>query len=345
MFIILGILALSIIAFVHEFGHFLAAKLLGLSVEEFFIGLPGPKIFSFKIGETRYGVSWILFGGYVRIRGEFGEEGKEKGKSFYSQPTWKKSIIVLAGPFMNYLLAVLIFSFFLTHIYLFTTTIQEVLPNSVAEKAGIKPGDKVISIDGRKISEWSELVLLVRDKPNEEVSLEVLRGDKRMLFYLRLGEKEGHGFLGISPKVVEQKRSYPQALLYSFWMTAVSAFNMVKLLIYFISQGKLLKYAAGPVGGVAITAEVAKMGWEAYANIVAALSLIIGVVNLIPILPADGGRLLLHVFEGITRRRVKPERLAFLQALGFALFGALFIYLLFQDITRIYTGSLKELVP
>ncbi len=344
-FIVLGILAISLIAFIHEFGHFCAAKLLGLPVEEFFLGLPGPKIFSFRIGETTYGISWILFGGYVKIRGEFEEAENKDDKTFFSQPAWKKIIIVLAGPFMNYLLAVVIFSFFLTHTYVLTTTIREVLPGTVAEKAGIQPGDKILAVDGRKVSEWSELVLIIRDKPGEKVTLEVLRGGERIKFNLKVGKKEGHGFIGISPKVIEERRSYPQALLYSFWITAVSAYNMVKLIIYFIAQGKFLKYAAGPVGGVAITAEVAKMGWQAYANIVAALSLVIGVVNLIPILPADGGRLLLHIFEGITRKRIKPERLAFLQTIGFVLFGMLFIYLLFQDITRLYTGSWKELVP
>jgi regulator of sigma E protease len=346
-FIFLGVMAIGIVAFVHELGHFLGAKLVGVPVEEFFLGLPGPRIFSVKSGETTYGITWILVGGYNKLFGEMGEEIDEKNKSkaFYYQPTWKKLFIVFAGPFMNYLLAVLIFSFFLMQTAALTTVIDKVLPGTAAEKAGLRAGDKILMIDQKKVRQWADLVLTVKERPGEKVTLQVDRSGEKLKINVVLGKEKGQGFLGVAPKVIEKRRTYPEALLSSFIHTGLFVYTMGYALVDIAKQGNLLKYSAGPVGAVYLTAEVAKRGWQDYFFILAAISLMIGVVNLLPILPTDGGRLLLHFWEGIRGERVNPQKLAFLQTIGFLLFGLLFIYLIYYDIFRIFTGAFRELIP
>ncbi len=346
-FIFLGVLAIGIVAFIHELGHFLGAKLVGVPVEEFFLGLPGPRIFSWKRGETTYGITWILVGGYNKLFGEMGEEVDEenKSKAFYYQPTWKKLVIVFAGPFMNYLLAVFIFSFFLMQTATLTTVIDSVLPGTAAEKAGLKAGDKVLMLDKRKVRQWADLVLAVKERPGEKITLLVERSGKELKINLVLGKEKGQGFLGVAPRVIEERRTYPEALASSFIHTGSFVYSMAYIVVEIARQGNFLKYSAGPVGAVYLTAEVAKRGWEDYFFILAAISLMIGLVNLFPLLPTDGGRLILHFWEGLRGKRVDPNKVAFLQAIGFLVFGFLFIYLFYYDIIRIFTGAFRELIP
>lgn len=345
--IFLGIMAIGIVAFVHELGHFLGAKLVGVPVEEFFLGLPGPRIFSWKRGGTTYGITWILIGGYNKLFGELGEEieEKDKSKAFYYQPAWKKLVIVFAGPLMNYLLAVFIFSFFLMQTATVTTVIGEVLPGTAAEKAGLKAGDKVLMIDHEKVRQWADLIFKVKSRPGGKITLLVERLGKEVKVNVVLGREKRKGFLGVSPTVIEERKPYLEALLSSFIHTSLFVYSMTYLVVEIARQGDLLKYSAGPVGAVYLTAELAKRGWQDYFFILAAISLMIGVANLIPILPTDGGRLILHFWEGIRGERVDPQKVAFLQTIGFLFFGLVFIYLIYYDIFRIFTGTFRELIP
>jgi regulator of sigma E protease len=166
------IILLSILIFVHEFGHFIAARIAGVGVLKFSLGF-GPKIIGKKIGETEYALSWIPLGGFVKLLGESGNEElppEDEKRSFFKQPVWKRMLIVLAGPVFNFLLAIVIFTIvFMYGLPNLTANIGEVQKDSAAFEAGMMNGDKIITLDGRKIILWEEIKPIIADSKGKEI--------------------------------------------------------------------------------------------------------------------------------------------------------------------------------
>lgn len=180
------LILISIVVVAHEFGHFLAGRLLGIDVEEFAVGF-GPKIFSFKIGRTEYRVNWVLLGGYVRFYGADLENSKtisqaDRERSILHAKLYKRMCVSFAGPFANFVLSLVIMTF----LYSFGVTKQlpvfKVMPDSVAYQSGLRSGDKVLSIDGKKISDWQSMMQDVANSPNKPLHLEVERNNTTQLF-------------------------------------------------------------------------------------------------------------------------------------------------------------------
>lgn len=346
----LAIFGIGFLILIHEFGHFLMAKLFGVRVKEFFIGLPfGPKIFSFKLGETVYGVRLALLGGYVSLYGENAEEESRDKGSFQSQPAYKKVAITLAGPLFNYLFALLIVVFFFMRgVYMPSTKIFRVEKGSPAAKAGLLPGDRILKVGEKTVNSWDELSAAIKSLPGRETVI-VIKREKRILkIEARTGVKENKGYLGIQPSLV--KVSYPfleafrEGIAFTWWQIKFT----VLLLFKTISQGTLLKYTTSVVGATAITTEAARVGWDSFLSVLGAISLALALANLLPILPADGGNLLIQVYEGITRRRVSPKVLQSLQFIGITLLGFLFVYVILSDIRILVTRGVHgffEITP
>ncbi len=182
------VILLSILIFVHEFGHFLAARIAQVGVLKFSLGF-GPKIIGKKIGETEYVLSWIPLGGFVKLLGEQGNEElppEDEKRSFFKQPVWKRMLIVAAGPFFNFLLAIVIFVIVYMHgIPNLVPVIGRISPDSVAGKAGILSGDKILSIDNKKITYWSEVEPIIDESKGREIRIVVQRGDQQKIITVK----------------------------------------------------------------------------------------------------------------------------------------------------------------
>jgi regulator of sigma E protease len=361
--ILSAIVLLGIIIFVHEVGHFLAAKLMGVRVLKFSIGF-GPKLIGKKYGDTEYLISSIPFGGYVKMFGEErGEELKEEEKpvAYTYQPVWKRFIIVFFGPLFNFALSYFIFVSFLANglpvgipkLEGITTHIDEVLQNSPAEKAGLKRGDKIVSIDGRDVYTWDEMTEIIRNNPGKELYIRVARDEQKLDFKIipeavktkNLSGKEIIiGRLGIS------KTKIPVDII-----TSKSIFNAplkgleatYKISIFILEVTKKLivgsipfRTVGGPITIVHEAGKVAAIGILPYFMFIALISVNLAVLNLLPIPILDGGHILFLGIEAIRRRPLNEKVIAIAQRIGLAIILFIMVFVLYFDIMRLITGRL-----
>ncbi|MFZ3085051.1 MAG: site-2 protease family protein, partial [Candidatus Hydromicrobium sp.] len=203
---ILAIIGLSMIVIVHEFGHFLMAKLSGIHVEEFFIGF-GPKLFKFKDRRgTAYGISAIPVGGYNKLLGMDRNESIPSGmedKAFHNKPFYKKLQVSIGGVGFNIIFAVILIGIFLSMGVLVPTTIIDYIqPEAPADISGFKIGDKVIALNDQKIESWDDFSALTKKYPGKEVTYTVIRDGEEIKLEVKLNNVEGQGYLGISPSSV-----------------------------------------------------------------------------------------------------------------------------------------------
>lgn len=346
MTLIYFILMLGIIVFIHELGHFIWAKKFGVYCYEFSLGF-GPKLFSFrrKNDETLYCLRLIPIGGYVAMAGEEVDDDKSvsKDKKLYNKPWYKKLIIILAGIINNFILGFLIL-FLIALIYGSYTTepiIGVVTKDSSSQKAGIKEGDKIISINGEKTRTWDDvtlkLVLSNNDKA-QEFLLETLDGKKKVSvkpekitdedgnvsysYGIGLDDTRYHG-LGNAFKYATSKFG--------------SIFNSMIVTIKALFTGKVgLDSLSGPVGIYSIVGSQSKAGLSGLLYLLAYLSINVGFINLIPFPAFDGYRAVIILIERITRKKVNAKVDAIVNQVGLFLLFALMIYITIKDVLRLF---------
>ncbi|MFH1905538.1 MAG: RIP metalloprotease RseP [bacterium] len=197
------IVVISILVFVHELGHFLVAKWLGIKVEKFSLGF-GPKLVGFKKGDTEYLISAVPLGGYVKLAGESSEEKTGADWEFYSKGPFQRILVILAGPFMNILLAIFVFScIFFTGIELpyFEAKIGEIAKDSPGSKADLKVGDTILKANGKQIKDWSKFKHIILTHPNHTISILIDRNGERKSIQVKteFNKEKGGGYLGVSP--------------------------------------------------------------------------------------------------------------------------------------------------
>ena len=199
------LILIGVLVWVHEFGHFLFAKLFGVKVETFSLGF-GPSIVQKRWGETVYQIALLPLGGYVKLYGEEdGEEVRKDPLSFYSKPPWQRILIAFGGPLFNFLFAVLVFWIVLLkpqEVPLYITqppVVEKVVPYSLAEKIGLKPGDRIVAVDGQKVQSWEQLDKILRWKVGKEVELTVERNGKTLNLKVKLGFDILKKGLGVEP--------------------------------------------------------------------------------------------------------------------------------------------------
>jgi len=336
---ILAIIGLSLIVIVHEFGHFLLAKIGGMHVEEFFIGF-GPKLFKFKDRRgTTYGVSAIPVGGYNKILGMDRNESiprEMKYKAYHNKPFYKKLMVSIGGPVFNVIFAVILIGIFLSMGVLVPTTIIDyVQPESPAEKNGFKVGDEVIALDYKKIESWDDFSEVTKKHPGKKVTYTIIRDGEEMKLEVILDDIEGQGFLGISPRLVEEKLGFFKIVKESFKMTWDISITYVKLFGMLFSGKIPLSEArpVSPVGIVNIFQQSVSMGMQNFIFFIALVSILMGFGNLIPIFPLDGGHIVLIIIETIRKRPVPRKVLEVLNSIGiFILVSILIVGFVFDII-------------
>ena len=334
------IVLLGILIFAHELGHFLAARIGGVGVLKFSLGF-GPKIFGKKIGETEYVLSWIPLGGFVKLLGESGTEElppEDEKRSFFKQPTWKRLLIVLAGPVFNFLLAVIIFGIVYMHgLPTLVPVIGEISAGSAAQEAGILTGDTILFINDKKLTYWDEVKPVIAESNGHEVKMVVRRGTEEKMISVRpklskakniFGEEESTYLIGIAPsgKTVIEKKSPHMAVLSAFGKT----WEISKLTV--ISVIKMIEGVISPrtLGGPIFIAQVAgaqvKEGIIPFILFMAILSINLGVINLFPVPVLDGGHIFFYLIEMVTRREIPLKIREISQQIGFV---ALLMLMLF----------------
>lgn len=351
------VILLGILIFVHELGHFLAARMGGVGVLKFSLGF-GPKIFGKKFGETEYVLSWIPLGGFVKLLGESDTEDlppEDEKRSFLKQPVWKRLLIVLAGPAFNFLLAIVIFTGVLTYgLPSLTSEIGNVQAGSAAYESGILSGDKVISIDGQKIEYWEDIRSAISESRGRPVSVVVDRaGDvKEFVVQPRLsktknvfGEDVSAYLIGIAPseKTAIERRTPLDAFLSSL----VKTWEISKLTV--VSVVKIFEGVISPrtIGGPIFIAQVAgaqvKEGIVPFVLFIAILSVNLGVINLFPIPVLDGGHILFYLYEIVFRREISAKVREMAQQIGFVILLMLMLFVIYVDLERLNLGFINQI--
>ena len=319
---IIAIIVFVVIVLAHEFGHFIIAKLSGVKVEEFAIGM-GPKLVGSKKGETLYSLRLIPIGGFCKLTGEDGES--DDSRAFNKKPIFTRIAVIFFGPLMNFLLAALIFSLIIIQ----TPIINEVIEGKPAHDAGILKGDKIIEINGNKIEKWDEVKLLISNSTDKPLKIVLERRNSiKEINIMPVVENANEGpIIGIKPSLKVSGLSLKQGISTTFEVS----YSMVDFLIKLFTGKASTEEVSGPVGIFIFINEAAKVGFLYVLNLMAFLSLNLGIINLLPIPALDGGRLMFLIVELIRRKPLEAEKEGFINFVGFVMLMVLAVIIAYRD--------------
>jgi regulator of sigma E protease len=347
--IIAAIVGLGILIVFHEFGHFLLAKLSGVGVLTFSVGF-GPKLWIKKRGETEYALSAFPLGGYVKMVGENPDEEVapvDVEKSFAHKSLAKRSAIVVAGPGFNLLLAVFLFMLVFTFygVPVLSTLVSDVSPGSPAEKAGIRKGDRIVTIEARNVKEWGELSEAIKSSGGKPLTIEIQRGTETLHVSVQPNRKEGRNvfgerrdewLIGISSQVTIEKgnpgRSISRAFYQTYDISKLTLQAFYKMLLGDVSPRNI----GGPIMIAQMAGQQAQEGLGSFLAFLAVLSINLGVLNLLPVPVLDGGHLMFFLVEAIIRRPVSIKYREMAQQVGICLLALLMVYAFYNDIVRFF---------
>ena len=345
--IILVVIAFSLMIFIHEFGHFLMALKVGIKVEIFSLGM-GPKLISFTKNGIEYRLSAVPIGGYVKMLGEDPSEPVKGDKGeFSSQSVGNRFKVLISGAALNYLLGLILITIvFMAGYPIITTKIGGLVDNYPAKKAGIQTGDRVIAIDGTPVSDWEALIEEMHKKTAGDVKVTVDRNGSKMDFTIKPIVKKTKDLLGNDVKIAQvgimnsDERSY---LKYgpaeSFVMGARKQFNFVVMTfrgLWNMITGRLpfKENVSGPVGIFKIMTAAAKIGVIPLLLITSLVSTILGVFNILPVPPLDGGLILFLGIEKLIGRPLSKKAQEIAMQVGWIFFIALMLFVTYNDMLR-----------
>ncbi len=344
--IVAAVLAISLLIVIHEAGHFLAARRFGMRVERFSVGF-GPVLFSFRRGETEFAISALPLGGYVKIAGMGPGEAEDAtdGALFANQAAWRRFLVILAGPAMNYVAAVLIAWGLLATLGLRVpdpgTSLGKAMPGKPAAAAGLRPGDRVTSVAGEPVRTWEELVAALQRHPGERIVLDVLRGEGAAAAPLAIpitpADDRGKGVIGVRRGAIPVRSGGPAlALVDGFDRTNANAAGQLAGFGALFRKGKAsMDAAVGPAGIIEQMVDAASEGLAAFLGFVWTISVVLAILNLLPIPALDGGRLVFLAYEIVSRRRVNEKVEGYVHLAGFVLLvGLILAVTVFGDLPR-----------
>lgn len=354
---------ITVVVFFHEFGHFAVARVFGIGVEVFSIGF-GPAIFGWTDGKgTRWKVSWIPLGGYVKFLGDADAASTpdraklerltaaEKSTVFQGKPLYQRALVVAAGPCANFVLAIAIFAltFMLVGREVVRPIVNTVQPNSAAAAAGMRPGDVIRAIDGERIEGFADLKGIVAMSAGRTLAITVARGGKELTLHAtpllkkskdRFGNLQRAGVLGIVNKV---DSSTIEIVHYGFFGAVAEACNQTWFLVHstmtylwrMVAGEEDAGQLSGPVGIAKMSGQVASIGFLALIQLAALISVSIGLVNLFPVPILDGGHLLYYGFEAVMGRPLGERAQDMGFRVGLAVMLALMVLVTWNDLVRL----------
>ena len=381
------IILLGVLVTIHEFGHFIAARSVGIRVERFSVGVP-PRLFSitsidggfllniffFKLingklkwhpivskkikkgnrigSNTEYVIALLPLGGYVKMAGMIDESMDTnityKSDEFQSKTLFQKIWVLSAGVLMNTILAIIVFS--LLGFYNGTPKtndepiVFELQENMPAEKAGVLPGDRIISINSEGISTWSDMTKIIHSNPNNLLSFKIKRGMDILDFDIKTSEYavpsksviDTIGIIGIAPEVSYEDISFTKAFSNGVSQT-ISSFGLIIYSIQMLGSGSAsISDLGGPIMIAQLAGQTAEAGITPFLTFMALLSVNLAFLNILPIPGLDGGHIFIHLIEAILRRPLKIKTRIVIQQIGMALLLMLMVTVIMQDITRLF---------
>ncbi len=349
MTLLVIVLVFGGLIFAHELGHFAVAKWNGVQVDEFALGF-GPRLFSFRWGETSYAVRLLPVGGFVRMAGMVPPADDDEtadarstrgalaaGRAFLSKSVGQRAAIIAAGPAMSFLVGVVLFAV----IFLFigvptnpTLTVAGVQSGYPAATAGIEPGDQIVAIDGHTMTGWNDLKRTVADSAGKPLVITVDRNGRDIQVHLTPVRTENGGLIGVSPVMANARMSLLQSLGGGFtavWGVIAGWFMALASLFHGAGASDFI----GPVGIGQVIGQAEQQGPGSLLFVAGILTANLGLINLLPIPALDGSRLAFIGLEWLRGRPIDPERENFIHFLGFALLILLSVVVTYRDILRL----------
>ncbi|MCD7723192.1 MAG: M50 family metallopeptidase [Clostridiales bacterium] len=334
--IIIAVLFFELIIIIHEGGHFVAARLMKIKVNEFSIGM-GPKVFSFTRGETKYSLRWVLFGGYCSMEGEDQESDSEN--SFSSKKVIQRIFVVAAGAVMNLILGFLIIVIITCSQNLVgTTTVAKLEDGAASASYGLQAGDVIKSIDGMKIYTSTDVSTGLSRSADGNVEMVVERDGENVTLNIQFDveEEDGTQYISMDFWLLGVDKTFANVISNSA-ATFVSYAKMVFLSLHDLIVGRYnLSDLSGPVGAVSVVSDAVKTSSTGTLKIMALLTINVGLFNLFPVPALDGWRLFLLIGEGIFRKKLPPKWEYVINAVGLVLLLLLMVFVTFSDITKLF---------
>lgn len=327
---LLTILLFSVMVIPHEFGHFAAAKLSGIKVNEFSVGM-GPKIFQKQGNETKYSIRIFPIGGFCAMEGE--DEESDNPRAFNNVSTLKKIFVLSSGAIMNILVALLLMIITVQIIGTPTNVVGSIEKNSPAELAGLRAGDRIVELDNKEINSWEDFVQEMRTKESKQIEIGVERKGNYKEFIINPIYKDGRQVIGVTSKPAHNLFKSAIYGSKSTWQINSAMYSG----LYKMLTGKVnfKKNVAGPIGIISLVGKTSKEGFISFIYLAVIISINLAVINMLPFPALDGGRILFTLIRKITGNAISDELEGKIHLAGFAILIALLIFVTWNDILRL----------
>lgn len=343
MTLISAIFVFGLLVLVHEFGHFITAKLTGMRVDEFAIGF-GPKLFSKKYGETKYSLRAIPLGGFNDIAGMDPSDNPAGERGFCEKPVFSRMLVILAGSLMNFVLPVVLFFAIFATVGIGKPATEPIIGGVMAgmsaERAGLQVGDKILTVDGEKVATWQEMLDKVKSfEPNTAIALTYERNAQVEATTVtpQFDEKSKRTLIGIQSQINYEAVTIPEALQMAVGHTKEILFMMLNALAELFQKPSEAELS-GPIGIAQMAGQAAETGLIPLLNFAALLSLNLGIINLLPIPALDGGHFVGLAIEAVRGKPMGARALMYTQRAGIAFLLVLTLYATTSDLVRVFFG-------
>ncbi len=357
MSVIITLIIFTLIVVIHEWGHFIAAKKCNVFVEEFAVGM-GPKLFGVQRGDTLYSVRLLPIGGFCRMADDEIEGSDKIG--FNQASVFKRILIAVAGPVMNFVLALIVLTFMAMSTGISTNRVAGTIEGYPAESAGLQPGDRIVAINGKAVNIRSDLDFYLSEHPGEALNLTVKRsGEKINATIIPKLNEEGKYLIGIKTQYKAPvinlglydlsdignitRAGFFECVADGFWnmifLVKVTVLGVVRMLTLNVSLNEI----SGPIGVTTVVGDAYQSTITDGAiytvltmlNLSALLSANLGVINLVPIPALDGGRIFVYLIEIVRRKQLPPEKEGIINLIGFALVMGFGIFIAINDVIKL----------
>lgn len=349
---------LSILILVHEWGHFITAKRLGITVEKFALGF-GPTVYAKTVNGTRYLINAVPLGGYVKMAGDERSECRGKPEEFYSRPAGHRAAVIINGPLVNFIFAYLcLFIVFMAGYPDLSGTVGEVLEDYPARQAGVEAGDRIVGINEMPTQSWTQVQQAITESTTAQIHLRIVRGGEESALSITpkiervrtiFGGFKELRLIGIRPSEEIILLKYgPGTAVFKAGEELTRITTMTYKAIFSMMTGAMSvkENVTGPIGIFYIVKKAAEMGLSHLVFIMGVISASLAIFNLLPIIPLDGGHLFLLGIEKIRGRTLPPKVDEYIVKIGFGLIVGMALFVFYSDFARFgWLDKIKQWFP